>query len=338
MDLDNPILATTNLWVNEFAKNFDYVNVYSTHVGRYEVSKNVKVTELGGGSLSSRIIALSRIFVASVSILSNYRHSVVFHHQSPFTSVFPGILIRLAGVKQGLWYSHSSKPFSLIIGSKLSNFIFSSSRTSFPLKSAKASFLGHGIDTRKAESIFKQNTKSRTGILYVGRISPIKELEECLNALAEYRGSQINFVAIGPINDNGEYLDKLQTLANAKNIFFRRENPIDHELVFEKMSTFSMFFSGMKNSVDKSCLEAAATGSFVITSDITTADLSGMSHFWKRVNGKVGLPELVEQIRIINNIEPQQLDKYRRDVSSRAIELNSASKLIRDISIILKEI
>jgi glycosyltransferase involved in cell wall biosynthesis len=337
MDLDNPVLATTNLWVNEFAKKFELVYVYSTHVGRFDVAKNVRVTELGGGTLRSRIIAIFRILVASVSILTNYRRSVVFHHQSPFTSVFPGILLRVVGIKQGLWYSHSSKPISLILGSKISNCLFSSSPASLPLKSKKANFFGHGIDTSRAESIFKRSINQRSGILYLGRISPIKKLEECLNALADNEFNQTNFVAIGPTNNNKEYLHKLEKIATARNICFERENPINHELVFEKMSRFSMFFSGMKNSVDKSCLEAAATGCFVITTDTASADLSGMSYFWEKVNGEAGLPELGQQIRIINSIDPQLLDKYRSDVSAKAIELNSASKLICTISIKLKE-
>jgi len=338
MDLDNPVLATTNLWVNEFAKKFELVYVYSTHVGKYDVPKNVKVTELGGGTLKSRIIAISRVLTATVSILTNYRRSVVFHHQSPFTSVFPGILLRLAGIKQGLWYSHSSKPISLILGSKISNCLFSSSPASLPIKSKKANFFGHGIDTSRAESIFKENINQRSGILYLGRISPIKNLEECLNALADSEFNQINFVATGPTNSKDEYLHKLKNIAAARNICFERENPIDHELVFEKMSLFSMFFSGMKNSVDKSCLEAAATGCFVITTDTASADLSGMSYFWEKVNGEAGLPELGQQIRIINSMNPKLLDKYRSDVSSRAIELNSASNLISKISFKLKEV
>jgi len=337
MDLDNPVLATTNLWVNEFAKNFEFVYVYSTHVGRYDVSRNVEVKELGGGTLRSRIIAISRILVASVSILINRSRSVVFHHQSPFTSVFPGVLLRFAGIKQGLWYSHSSKPISLVLGSKISNCLFSSSPASLPIKSKKANFFGHGIDTSRAESILKENVNQRNGILYLGRISPIKRLEECLDALVEKELNQINFVVVGPTNNDEEYLQKLETIATARKICFERENPIDHELVFEKMSQFSMFFSGMKNSVDKSCLEAAATGCFVITTDTASAELSGMSNFWEKVNGETGLPELGQQIRTINSMTPKLLDKYRSDVSSKAIELNSASNLISKISFKLKE-
>lgn len=338
MDLDNPILATTNLWVNEFAKNFENVYVYSTHVGRFEVPNNVKVTELGGGSLRIRLFALAKLVSAASLVIRLRRSSVVFHHQSPITSVFPGLFLNLAGVKQGLWYSHSSKPIALTLGARFVNKIFSSSPQSLPMSTRKAIFLGHGIDIARAESSFRRNTKRRSGILYLGRISPIKKLEECINALAYQGNNKMLFVAIGPTDSDGTYLDRLNTIALEKNVCFSRELPINHELVFEQMARFNLFFAGMKNSVDKSCLEAAATGCFVITTDQASADLSGMSDFWLKVNGNAGLPKLSEQIRVISNTNSLLLERYRQEVSSKAIELNSATKLICRISIELKEI
>ena len=338
MDLDNPILATTNLWANEFAKHFEHVYVYSTHVGRHEVPKNVKVTELGGGSLGMRIIAVAKLSVAFLSIMKLRRRSIVFHHQSPFTSVFPGLILHITGIRQGLWYSHSSKPISLVLGAKFVDRIFSSSPASLPLSSEKANFFGHGIDTVRAKQSLKQSTGKRSGILYIGRISPIKKLEECINAIVVAEREELFFLAIGPTDSKNEYLNYLLKLAKNQKVNFRRELPIDHELVFERMAQSNMFFAGMRNSVDKSCLEAAVSGCFVITNDQASADLSGMSHFWQEINGKTGLPELSDQIRIIVSANPQILEKYRLDVSSKAADLNSVTKLVGRISSKLKEI
>lgn len=338
MDLDNPILATTNLWANEFSKNFENVYIYSTHVGKFDVPQRVKVTELGGGTFPRRIIAIFKLIKAALLIIRLRRSSIVFHHQSPITSVFPGFFFHLAGIKQGLWYSHSSKPMSLVLGTKFVERIFSSTFQSLPISSSKAIFLGHGVDTLSAKLALELNYKHRSNILYIGRISPIKKLEECISALDNIDNRKISFLAIGPVGSQVSYLDQLNRMALEKNISFRREQPINHDLVFEQMSQFSMFFAGMKNSVDKSCLEAAATGCFVITSDKASADLSGMTDFWNKLDGTVGLPKLSEQIRMINNIDSQKVEKLRLEVSSRAIELNSVNKLITRISINLQEI
>jgi ribosomal protein S10 len=104
------------------------------------------------------------------------------------------------------------------------------------------------------------------------------------------------------------------------------------------MAQSNMFFAGMKNSVDKSCLEAAASGCFVITTDMASAKLSGMTDFWELINGSSELPKLSEQIRVIMNTDSHSLEKFRMKVQSRAIELNSASELIARITQALREV
>jgi len=338
MDLDNPILATTNLWANEFAKNFEHVYVYSTHVGRYHLPANVKVTQLGGGTLILRIAALTKLVMATFLILRNGRTSIVFHHQSPRTSVFPGFVLRLAGINQGLWYSHSSRPISLLLGSKIVDKIFSSTPESLPVYSKKSYFLGHGVDTVRAQFASKEKASRRDTILFIGRISPIKQLEELIFAIADSGINQISFVAIGPTDNNQNYRNRLYKEAKARLIDFSCEPALKHDLVFARMAQSNMFFAGMKNSVDKSCLEAAASGCFVITTDIASAKLSGMTDFWELINGSSELPKLSEQIRVIMNTDSHSLEKFRMKVQSRAIELNSASELIARITQALREV
>ena len=338
MDLDNPILATTNLWVNEFAKNFENVRVYSTHVGRFEVPNNVRVTELGGGSLRTRIFALVKLVKAAFIIIRLRRSSVVFHHQSPITSMFPGFFLYLARVKQGLWYSHSSKPISLTVGARFVNKIFSSSPQSLPMSSRKANFLRHGIDTVSADRASEKVKLRKNDILFVGRISPIKTLEECIEALGFIGNKKTLFVVAGPTDNQGNYLNQLIDLSSDRGVKFIRLSPINHDLVFEMMAEYNMFFAGMKNSVDKSCLEAAASGCFVITTDKASADLSGMTNFWQEINGSVNLPALSEQIRTISDIKPEKIEAFRRELRRRAIGSNAAIKLIATISLKLKEI
>jgi hypothetical protein len=109
MNLDNHVLANTNLWVNEFSKHFERVHVYSTHVGRYSVPNNVCVEEIGGGSFRKRAVALAKLTFIAFKLYKVRKDVVVFHHQSPRTAVYPGIIFRIFGVNQGLWYSHSSR-------------------------------------------------------------------------------------------------------------------------------------------------------------------------------------------------------------------------------------
>jgi glycosyltransferase involved in cell wall biosynthesis len=332
MDLDNPILATTNLWVNEFSKHFDRVYVYSTHLGRYQVPPNVDVTELGGGSLFQRVRAISVLCKSLLLIIRSSRNIVVFHHQSPRTSVFPGLFVRALGIPQGLWYSHSSKPPTFRIGKSVVNYVFSSSKESLPIHSANSVFLSHGIDVEKAVSSSRIKNNPRKDILFVGRISPIKMLQECLTAMKDSGEGNLGFTVVGPIGSNMRYQEELKGKAKKMGVKLIFEKEISHELIYETMSRFSMFYAGMKNSVDKSCLEAAASGCLIVTTDEASARLSGMKEFWSTITGADKLPKLSEQIRIINTIDEELLEEFRLDVQARAVSRNSVATLIKNIS------
>ena len=40
---------------------------------------------------------------------------------SHYSVIFPGIFFRLLGVKQGLWYAHAHKSFSLFLATRIAN-------------------------------------------------------------------------------------------------------------------------------------------------------------------------------------------------------------------------
>jgi glycosyltransferase involved in cell wall biosynthesis len=332
LDLDNPLLATTNLWVNEFALNFEFVHVYSTHVGRYFVSPKVTVTELGGGSTAMRIIALTRLMRTVPKILRNRKKAVVFHHQSPRTSIFPGLIFRLFGVKQGLWYSHSKKPISLTLGSLIVDKLYSSSPQSLPLKSKKQNFLGHGIDTLAATKAFQNSRSRKEKVLFVGRIDPIKRLEDCVAAIGQTDSLEPEFVVIGPSSRHPQYLESLKEQSKSLSVKFTFQEPIPHEQVFTYMADAQMYYAGMRNSVDKSCLEAAASGCFVLTTDEASSQLSTMSQFWHTYFGLDDLPTLSDQIGLIQSLDPALIEQARSEIQQGAVSLNSVATLINSIS------
>lgn len=337
LDLDNPVLATTNLWVNEFASHFEVVNVYSTHVGRHEVLPNVNVFQLGGGTLKARVYALARLTMIVPRVFHHRKQCVVFHHQSPRTAVFPGIFFRLFGITQGVWYSHSKKPFSLVCGSLIVNKIYSSSVHSLPMNTVKGNYFGHGVDTISATRASLGNQIRENQILFVGRLDPIKRLEECISAIAKVPENDIEFVAVGPSSKHSSYLESLDILSKKVQAKFRREEPIIHDQVFGRMAKSQMYFAGMRNSVDKSCLEAAASGCFVVTTDIDSAKLSGMTLFWDKFFGLDQLPSLEDQINLIKGMEKRFIEQARLEIQSNSARMNSASRLITRISESLRE-
>ena len=61
-DVDDIALSFANDWIEEFSKRYIKVRVWSVHVGSYDLPPNVKVTELGGGSLLNCIAHCNNYF------------------------------------------------------------------------------------------------------------------------------------------------------------------------------------------------------------------------------------------------------------------------------------
>ena len=124
----------------------------------------------------------------------------------------------------------------------------------------------------------------------------------------------------------------MQRLAAEQKVNLSLESPIAHNLIFQRMSYAKIFYAGMKNSVDKSCLEAAATGCFILTSDEASARLSGMDLIWELITGSKKLPDLSSQINLLDNLSEKKESDYRMLIHQRATELNSSFRIATNIS------
>jgi hypothetical protein len=196
--------------------------------------------------------------------------------------------------------------------------------------------LGHGIDVERAGAAFLDAPDTRKGVIFAGRIYPIKNLEECIVAISKSTIKDKSFVVIGPHQSTSSYSEILIKLASESGVSLRFEVPISHDSIFRRMSSAQMFYAGMKKSVDKSCLEAAATGCFIITSDIASSRLSGMDSIWKEITGSRKLPELHRQLELLESLDKEEEAKYRIFIHLKACEINSAGKIAENISSFLK--
>ncbi len=287
MDESEPSLRFTQDWVNEFSKHFNEVIVYATHVGIHKTNNNVQVIELGGGSAFRRILALFRLVTSLPRAVRYRRRTIVFHHMSTFTTVFPGCLLRICGIKQGLWYSHSKVDKFLRIGALNMDAIFSPHRDAFPLKDSELPlhFSGHGVSNKFVQNNQKDMCLSlKIKILSVGRIARIKKLEKLIEFCGQLESKIkdriiLNFV--GSIDDN-DYLIELQQLANTYVLPVHFTGALKTEEVIEYYKESHFYYMGTPNSVDKAALEASFLGCIPISSNSALQDLTGVKNlFWK---------------------------------------------------------
>lgn len=331
-DEENEILAFSISWVREFAKIYRNVWVFSTHVGKYELPANVVVTEIGGGSTKNRIIALFRIVNTYFGILRNRKQISIFHHMSTKTAAILGLPIRLFGIKQILWYSHSAYKLDLKLSKIFVNYIVSSSPISLPFKSSKNRFLGHGIDVQAFQRYL--NVKKEEDIISLGRVARIKKLDNIIEKVAQLKRINTRIDFIGPIHDD-EYRKELEKLAKDKRISIRFYGRINYIDVPSILSRYKYLYTGNPKTIDKAAIEGALTGTFVLSEDKEVLHLCGILDHWEELQQNE-FPNISEQISFLDKLDKKTTNRMRREISRRSAIRNNLSNTIQEISNLLE--
>ena len=224
VDKNDPVLGFFHKWIEEFSKHAEEVSVICLYKGEFDLPNNVKVYSLGKEeklkAKSYKLKALFRFYKYIWDL--RYEYDSVFVHMNQIYVVLGGIFWIIEGKKIVLWYVHRAKSFSLYIAEKLVNNIITSSKESFTLKSEKVVYVGHGVDTDKFISTEYLEGGPKK-VLYVGRITPIKDLETFINAadiLNTKHSGVYTFKIIGnpATKTDYEYEKKLKELIKNKKL------------------------------------------------------------------------------------------------------------------------
>ena len=273
VDLNDPDLGFFHTWLEKLAVQVDQLLVICLAKGQYDLPANVTVFSLGKERQASRFTYLWRFF--STIWLGRGSYDGVLVHMNPEYVVLGGLMWRFWGKPVLLWYTHKAVNFRLFLAEKLANKIFTASRESFRLSSLKKTIVGHGIDA----DFFSQPTgflplAGDTWLLWVGRISPTKDLETVIKSCAELRQSGFNFykfTILGqPITPaDNEYKKVLASLVAKLNledsIGFRHWRPyLAMPGVYRRHHLF--IHTSKTGSIDKVVLEALASGLYVLSS------------------------------------------------------------------------
>lgn len=327
-NLDSKVLAAGINWIDSLSHLSKNVYVFSTHVGVITPPNNVKVFELGGGSFKNRFKWFKNNFYAIYLVTKMKKSVIVFHHMSHYSVIFPGIFFRLLGVKQGLWYAHAHKSFSLILAARIANNLFTSAPGAFPIKSKKISYLGQGVKIDDFQIAFKESKNtSKSGIVSVGRISPAKNLETLLNSLPLDFVPKIEF--LGEIEDS-DYHARLVALGEKKNLAITFKHAKTYSEIPKYLVNWRYYFCGTNVAVDKAVIEAAAAGCIVLSLNKNVLELTGMNKVYQKL--KIPIPdELKVQFDTFEKLSESQRHDIQLDISNSTGEANNVSNTTRKI-------
>ena len=318
-DENDPLLAFTTDWIIAFHEIASVTEVISTHVGSYSLPESIKVYKIGGGNVFRKTIAVVKLVYHGVRIVTTNKNMIVFHHMSTYSAAILGPLFRAKGFKQGLWYSHNRNSLILRAGSLAMNDIFTPTKDSFPFESKKLHLVGHGIDIKKFSHLLADN-EDRSGIVSLGRISKVKRLDHLITGLFESGVSKLDVTLIGPIFGQDDVYESLVNLGAKKNVTLNFMEPVPHTRVAEVLSKYSMCYTGSPNTVDKSAIEGALMGCFVLSENHNVLQQTGMNEVWKVVGRKA--PDTIsQQIKELSKVE-SRID-LRQILRLSAIENNN---------------
>src|SRR3989344_827850 len=309
VDRSDPILGFFHRWLEEFAKNTEKLTVICLEKGEYNLPENVKVLSLGkenlnlGSNPSSRSLGFDPRKTTKLKYLFNfYRHiwrerknyDTVFVHMNPEYVILGWASWKILGKKIALWYVHKYVNLKLRFAEKLADKIFTASPESFRLSSRKVEITGHGIDVEKFKisrpqslsDSFGGQPNSKVRVITAGRISPVKNLEVLIESFGILQNSKIDFVvkiAGGPATKSDNiYFEKLKLTVLQKNLqnSVSFAGPISYSRIQDFYHEGDIFVNlSETGSIDKSGLEAMASGIIVITSNEAFKSILPVKYF-----------------------------------------------------------
>lgn len=282
MDADDPVLGHTTAWTNALARRCEHVCVITMRAGRLAVEPNVAVYSLGKESGYSEPRRLARFYRLVGSAVRERRIDASFAHMAPLFAVLFAPVARLRRIPVLLWYAHSSVTPTLRLAHALVDRCVTATADSFRLPSDKLVVVGHGVEVDRFRPPGTESAAYATTAVSVGRISPIKHLDQMIEAVALLRDERATTVRLklfgAPATaDDGRYEASLRQLT--------RSHELDHQVSFEGALPFgevpeayhdgALFLNlSETGAIDKAILESMASGCIPISRNASYAAIA----------------------------------------------------------------
>ena len=339
VDINDDYLGFFHGWIKEFAGHYDLITVICLQKGEFDLPNNVRVFSLGKEEKLSRWKYALNFYRYIWSFRKEY--DAVFIHMNPEYAVLGGCCWKLWGKPVALWFVHKSVNWKLRVAEKFSKIIFTSARESFNLPSRKVAYLGHGIDTASYSRIERQPQPQRNGpinLLYVGRISPIKDQELLIRAadiLVNQKNQDIKVIFVGGAvyPQDERYLAGLKRLVGElkleNNIEFAGSVPNRLIAQYYQKAGISINLCPT-GGIDKAVLESLASGVLAIAFNKAFKNL--LDGYPQLMLENREPEELADKIANLISLTAEEYAKISSDLKKRVVDDYSLSRIIAEIA------
>jgi glycosyltransferase involved in cell wall biosynthesis len=336
-DINDDVLGFFHTWLVKFAEKCEKLIVICLEKGEYNLPENVGVLSLGKEKGVSRLKYLISFYKYIWQKRKNY--DAVFVHMNPIYAALGGWLWRLLGKKIILWYTHRQVDFKLKIAEKFADVILTASKESFRLKSGKIKILGHGIDTEKFIPAVAQQSEGKFKIVYVGRISKIKNQELLIKAVdylvnsKNIRDIKIEFIGSPVYPKDKKYFDYLRGLIRTKNladyINFGGSVPYKEIINIYHSADLSVNLCPT-GGLDKAVLESMSCGLPVIVLNKSFESILG-DYKNELVLREANAEKLAQKILAVKNCDEGERRSVSREIRGMVVREHSLGSLIDKI-------
>lgn len=190
VDRSDPVLGFFHNWLLEFSKKFTEVYVVCLYEGEHAMPSNVSVYSLGKDKNVGKIGYIKNLFIYMKQF--SLKYDAVFVHMNPIYVVILGAYFKLKGIPVYLWYVHKKVDTKLKIAMFFVKKVFTSGKESFGIKSEKLVYVGHGIKVENYPFSPHLYNRSALKICHIGRITPIKNIDILVDAVAKLNSRGVN--------------------------------------------------------------------------------------------------------------------------------------------------
>jgi glycosyltransferase involved in cell wall biosynthesis len=204
-----------------------------------------------------------------------------------------------------LWYAHSSVSPTLRIAHRLADRCVTSTPAAFRLPSSKLFVIGQGIDTDRFAPPAETGPGYERTLVSVGRLSPVKRVDEMIEALAVLEGERslgLRLEVIGAPATPGDraYAETLRGRVSALGLEDRVafHGSVPYGDVARQYHRGAIFLNLTPSSLDKTILESMASGCVPVSRNPGFAEIARTRGLEQLVpaDGAAGVAAAVAQV------------------------------------------
>lgn len=353
VDINDDLLGFFHGWLKKLAGRVGKISVIALSVGDYDLPANIRVFSLGkerywsSPKIVRRLIAVWRFYKYTWQLRKDY--DCVFVHMNVEYVLLAGWLWRLLNKKLVLWYAHLRVDYWQ---AKLAFFwpqlIVTSTANACKIKSRKLRIIGQGIDVDlfwpKEDLRVRNEEKDKFHILYLGRISKVKNVDTLVRAFGRLLKKNNNFILsiVGePTPADKDYNklvhDLVSELRIADSIKFYGKTPNFLTVDFYNQADLYVNLTPT-GSFDKTSLEAMACETPTLTcnrafEEYLDKDLQEKMIF--RENDEDDLSVKIKEFFSLSSVERKQTGQRQRKIVKK---YHSLDNLINNLINVFQEI